>query len=275
MRRYDVDSLDNRDPERFRRLVDRLEPYLWRYFRPVVLGLERIPRGAALYVGNHSGGVVSPDTYVLGVAIYRRHGLADTPYGLAHGVGLGLPFVHQLLVPIGAVRACHENAHRIFEAGGKVLVYPGGDIDNMRAYRRRDEIVFGSRRGYVRLALRSGVPIVPIVTAGSHATMFVLDEGRWLAKLLRTSHLFRTEVWPVNLGLPWGLSIGPIPQFPLPSRMFLEVLEPIRFERSGAEAAADAAYVERCHEQVLSTMQTALTALARRRRAAGGLMSSL
>lgn len=265
--RYDVDSLENRDPALIESALAILEPMLERWFEPEVRGLERVPRGAALYVGNHNGGICSADTFVVGAALHRAHGMDALPYGLAHQWILRWPLLHQILVPLGAVRACHENAHRAFARGHKVLVYPGGDLDSMRPSRLRDRIVFGPRRGYIKLALREGVPIVPIVAAGAHDTFVVLDDGRWLAQALGLHRLFRLDVWPITLTIPWGLTVGVTPPyFPLPTKMLIEVMEPIAFERSGAAAAADAAYVDACHRRVHGAMERTLERLARERR---------
>lgn len=261
--RYDIDSLDQRDPERVGRFFELLEPLLERWFRPRVHGLERIPQGPALYVGNHNGGLCSADTFVLGAKVLRAHGISAMPYGLGHEVAISIPGIKQLLVPLGAVRASHENAHRLFARGDKVLVYPGGDLDSMRSYADRNRIVFGPRRGYIRLALRAGVPIVPIVAAGAHETFLVLHDGRFLARALRLDRLFRLEVFPVTLSVPWGLVVGITPPyFPMPTRIFLEVMEPVHFERTGEDAANDPAYVEECHLRVHSAMETTLTRLA-------------
>ena len=269
LKRYDIDSIDNRDPALVERLMTVLEGPLWRYFRPVITGLEHIPAGPALYVGNHNAGPLTPDTFTFCVAAYREHGIDALPYGLGHEVAIQIPFAHQLLVPLGAVRASHDTAHRLFARGKKALVYPGGDIDSWRSYADRDRVVFGPRRGYIRLALREDVAIIPVVSAGAQETWIVLNDGRWLAKLLRTDALFRIKAWPFVLSIPWGLTIGPPPPYiPLRTRIHQEILPPIRFERSGDEAAEDADYVERCHERVLGMMQATLTRRAARRRAA-------
>ena len=266
MKHYDIDSIDNRDPELVERAMTVLEGPLTRYFRHVIHGLEHIPPGAALYVGNHSSGPITPDTFTFAIAAYREHGIDAVPYGLGHEVAISVPFVHQLLVPLGAVRACHDTAHRLFARDKKVLVYPGGDLDSWRVHRDRDKVIFGPRRGYVRLALRAGVPIVPVVTAGAQETYIVLYDGQWLAKLLRTDALFRIKAWPIVLSLPWGLTIGPpLPYIPLRTRIHQAVLPPIRFTRTGDDAAADAGYVERCHREVHDAMQRALTQLAAER----------
>lgn len=269
MKRYDIDSIDNRDPELVERVIAMLEAPLFRYFRPVTTGFERIPPGPALYVGNHNAGPLTPDTFTFAIAAHREHGIDAVPYGLGHEVAIQVPFVHQFLVPLGAVRASHDTAHRLFARGKKVLVYPGGDLDAWRSHWDRDKVIFGPRRGYIRLALREDVPIVPIVTAGAHEAFFVLNDGRWLAKLLRTDALFRIKVWPIVFSLPWGLTVGPpLPYLPFRTRIHQEVLPPIRFERTGADAAADEEYVERCHQRVHGAMQRSLTKLAAERRRA-------
>ena len=258
----DVSSLDNRDPRVLERFADIAGPILERWYQPEVRGLDRIPDGGALYVGNHSGGFLTPDTWILAVALVRERGLDDVPYALAHQVVMEAPGTNQMLTAMGAVAASPENAHRIFEAGFKVLVYPGGDIDSFRPSRDRNRIVFGPRRGYVRLALRERVPIIPVVSAGSHEGWWVLSDGRWLSRILQTHRFLRTDVLPITLSVPWGLTIGAPPYVPLPIPILLEVLEPIQFERAGPEAADDIEYVEACHRRVLDTMQFALDRLA-------------
>lgn len=263
----DVNSLDNRDPRVLERFSDIAGPILERWYRPEVRGLDLIPDGGALYVGNHSGGFLTPDTWILAVALLRERGVDDVPYALAHQVVMEAPGTNQMLTAMGAVAANPKNAHRIFEAGFKVLVYPGGDIDSFRPSRDRNRIVFGPRRGYVRLALREGVPIIPVVSAGSHEGWWVLSDGRWLSRILQTHRFLRTDVLPITLSVPWGLTVGAPPYVPLPIPIILEVLEPIHFERVGPEAADDIEYVEACHQRVLDTMQLALDRLAQERAA--------
>jgi len=264
LRRRDINDLDLRDEARIAQAVKLLWPALDAWFSPVVRGLERIPDGPVLYVGNHNGATLTPDSYVFLGSVYRERGLAHVPYGLMHEVAIKLPGANQLFVPLGAVRASHDNAHRIFEAGHKVLVYPGGDLDAMRPYRHRDRVVFGPRRGYIRLALREGVPIVPVVAAGAHETFYVIDDGQWLARLLRADKLLRLKVFPITLSIPWGLTVGPVPPyFPWRSPITIEILDPIHFERTGPEAAEDDAWVERCHAQVLDAMNDKLGELVR------------
>jgi 1-acyl-sn-glycerol-3-phosphate acyltransferase len=268
-RKYDINSIDNRDPAAIERVLPLVENVLAPYFRSEVRGLHHVPSGAALYVGNHSAGIMTPDSFLFAAAVYRAHGLDGLPYGLANEIGVSLPLIHQLIVPLGAVRASHANAHGLFARGRKALVYPGGEFDAMRPSRHRHRIVFEGRLGYVRLAVRAGVPIVPVVTAGGHDTFYVLDDGRWLAKLLQMDRLLRIKVWPITLCLPWGLMIGAgFPYVPMRTRILTETLAPIHFDRTGEAAAADEAYLRTCAQRVESVMQAALDRLALERDAA-------
>ena len=268
LKKYDLDSLENRDPAKIEQLCTRHSRLLRAWFPPVVRGLDRIPKGPALYVGNHNGSL-SWDSFTFFGAVYEHGGVDEVPYALGHELTLMLPGFHQLFVPLGAVRASHENAHRVFERGNKLLVYPGSDFDVFRAYRDRNRVIFGPRRGYIRLALRESVPIIPVVSVGAHEVFYVINDGQWLAKNLGLKKLFRTNTWPIALSIPWGLTIGPPPPFiPWPSKFYQEALEPISFERTGTEAASDTTYVDRCHDRVLTAMQTAMDRLAEERASA-------
>lgn len=268
--KYDIDSLENRDPQYILDTVEWMEPLLRAWFDPVVTGLHRIPQGPGIYVGNHNGGLAAPDIFVMGLSLVRARGVDDLPFGLAHELPLKLPVSHAFLVKLGAVRASHENAHAILEAGAKLLVYPGGDIDSMRPWHRRHRVVFGARRGYMKLALREGVPVVPVVTAGAHEGWVVLSDGRRVARALRMDKLLRLKVLPITLSLPYGITLGaPVPYLPVPTKVFQTFLDPIRFARSGPDAAEDSEYVEACHRTVHRRMQRALIELYRRRKIAG------
>lgn len=259
----DDELLRRRDPRRIAFAVDAIERTLVPYHRAEVRGLENIPKGRGLYVANHNAGSMLLDAYIAGWAIYRHRGIEDIPYALAHDLVLDLPIAKQLLAPMGAVRANHANAGRIFEAGHKIVVFPGGELETFRPFRERNRIKFGGRTGYVRLAVRHGVPIIPIVTQGAHAAFVVIDDMRWLAKRLRADKLLRVKTWPLTFSLPWGITFGP-PLFflPLPVKIKTQILPPIRFDRSGDEAAHDRRYVAQCAREVEHAMQDCLTRLA-------------
>ncbi len=263
---YDIDSLDNRDPQKIEKFMRFVDGFVTPYHRGEVQGVERVPEGAALYVGNHNAGPWTPDSFIFGSALFHAHGIDSIPYALGHEKAIQFPVVRDIFIPLGAVRASHDNAHRVFAAGKKVLVYPGSDYDSMRPFRNRNKIVFEGRKGYAKLAIREGVPIIPVVAAGAQSTWIVLSDGRRIAKFLHADKWLRTKVWPITLCLPWGITVGPlIPYIPFPSKILVEILDPIRFDRRGDEAAADEAYVAACDERVREAMQTSLTSLAAQR----------
>jgi 1-acyl-sn-glycerol-3-phosphate acyltransferase len=265
---YDPDDIA-RDDKLLADVVGRVGPILDLWFQPIIRGLDRVPEGPALLVGNHNGGSMSADSFVLGVALYRARGVKYVPYWLGHDMLVRLPLFRQV-VPLGVVRASSAMAHALFEAGAKVLVYPGGEQETLRPWAERDRIVFAGRTGYIRLALRERVPVVPVVIAGAHEVFVVIGGGEALARLLLTKPLFRVKTWPLTLSLPWGLTAGPpLVYLPFPVRMLGEVLEPIEFPRNGPEAAEDADYVRRCDDLVRARMQAALSRLAAERRAIG------
>lgn len=263
---FDIDSLDNRDDELITDISRRLSPPLRKYFRFQPTGFERIPEGKGLYVANHNGGALTPDTFLFSSQILKERSVRDIPYALAHQAVMQMPGFHHLFAKIGALRASHENAAKAFAHGNKVLVYPGGDEDVFRPYRKRNDIVFGGRTGYIRLALRENVPVIPVVTAGAHETFMVLEDMKWFAKLIRSDKWMRVKVWPLILSCPWGLTLGvPPPHIPVRSPIHMEVLKPFHFDRHGEQAAADDDYVRECAAQVEEAMEDCLKKLAAER----------
>jgi 1-acyl-sn-glycerol-3-phosphate acyltransferase len=266
-RRYDIHSLDNRDPQAIAGFSRWIYPLLKAYFRAEIVGLEHIVAGPALYTGNHSSGLLTPDTFLLLGALYQAQGLEAVPYGLGHQLAIQMPLAHQIVMPLGALCANHENAHRVFSRGNKLLVYPGGDFDAFRPYKKRNRIMFGGRRGYIRLALREGVPLCPVVTAGAHGTSIVLMDLQPLIQRLGLAKLLRAKSWPLTWSVPWGLTPWPpFPYWPLPVRITMALLPPIYFPRSGEQSATDEGYVSECASHVETLMQQALDRLLEARR---------
>lgn len=234
-----------------------------RYHDVCIAGLERVPPGRALVVGNHNGGTSTPDMFALMIAYWGRYGVDAPAYGLAHDLVFRVPLLGTLLRRAGALPAGHRSALAALAADAKVLVYPGGDLDAYKPSSRRHEVIFGGRKGFIRLALRSGAPIVPVVSVGAHESFHVITDGSDFARASGWKRLTRMEVLPVILGLPWGLWVGPIPHLPPPLKMRVRVLAPIAWPELDASSADDDAVVTRCYEQVLSTMQSALDEMVR------------
>jgi 1-acyl-sn-glycerol-3-phosphate acyltransferase len=258
-----ADPLARRDPVAIAAFLELFGPVIDAWFAPEVTGAENVPEGASLIVGSHNGGIMTPDMWILMLAGWRRFGPERPSYGLAHDQVMRVPVVARAVGLLGGVPARHDHASTLLERGAQVLVYPGGDVDTFRPWSERHKVKFGGRTGFVRLALRQQVPIVPVVSVGAHETFRVLTDGHRLAHALHLKELLRLEVLPVFLCLPWGIAIGPYElHAPLPSKIRIRVLPQIRFDLPPA-AADDAATVRALAERVRGTMQAALDDLAR------------
>ncbi len=163
-----------RDPDTIRRYQPLLELFA-AYYRPEVRGFDDLPAsGPCLVVANHSGGGAPPDMPILLTRWWRRRGVEEPVYGLFHSFFIGLPGFRSVLTRFGALEAGWEAAGAVLEAGGIVLVYPGGDHEAFRTWKDRNRIDLAGRTGFVKLALRTGVPIVTAVSIGVQDSIFVL-----------------------------------------------------------------------------------------------------
>jgi len=237
-------------------------PLMWLlatvYFRAEVRGLERVPEDRpVLFVGNHSGGNMTPDSLVFVLGFSTYFGVERPLYSLAHSLVTAWPVVAKVARKWGIITAGHEAAGAALESGACVLVYPGGDVETHRPWTARHEIRFAGRKGFLRLAREAGVPIVPVVSSGGQQTYLPLTDGARLARAMRLDKLGRLKVLPVSLALPWGLNVGDLlGHFPLPVKIRVEVLPPIDVaERFGDDD-------DRAYEYVTIRMQETLTALA-------------
>lgn len=216
--------------------------------------------GPVLFVANHGfGGIFDLNNAAILAALDSLN--LDRPLTiLAHQLTWTLG-VGPLLEPVGLRPACRESSDEAFDAGHHVLVLPGGDLDAGKPFHRRNQIVFGGRRGFARVALDHGVPIVPVVTAGAGESLLVLSDGVRLARGLGLDKLLRVKALPVSVSLPWGLSVGAVgilPYLPLPTKLRTAVLDPM--------TALDGESAESFGDRVEDAMQDALTALTENRR---------
>jgi 1-acyl-sn-glycerol-3-phosphate acyltransferase len=256
-------DLDERDPDYIRESLPRLWLLASLYFRAEVRGLGNVPEeGPVLLVGNHSGGNLTPDTGVFTLAFSTYFGVERVFHQLAHNLVLSLPGL-SFLRKYGTVAASQENARKALRAGAAVLVYPGGDYEVHRPSWEGRRVDFGGRKGFLRLALGEGVPIVPVVSIGGQETALFLSRGERLAKLLALDRLFRLKVLPISLGPPWGLNVGDmLGHLPLPAKITIEALPAIDLRREfGADPDIDEVY-----DHLVRLMQETLDALAAERR---------
>ena len=240
------------------------------YFRLETSGWERLPEQTSLLIGNHSGGSLTMDAWTFVYAWWRRFGAERVLHGTAHDVLMAAPGLGDYFRQVGVIPASRGGVSAALSAGRDVVIWPGGEVDAMRNWRRRDEAVLGGRTGFVRQAIRSGVPIVPVASIGAHDTAFVLSEGRWIANGLdRVSGLkkkLRGTRLPIVLGVPFGVTIETIPtHLPLPAKIRTELLDPIHLDKD-RERVNDREYVNSIYAQVLSAIQDGMDRLAEQRR---------
>lgn len=235
-----------------------------RYFRMDVRGWDRVPDAPAMVVSNHSGGTLIPDVWGLCYAWYTHFGTDRPIHPAAHDVVLGNRFTGNFFAKRGVIRANRQVAAQVLrEWREDLLVMPGGDLDTWRPFTKRYRVCFSGRTGYARLALRAGVPIVPVVNAGAHSTLIVLTDGRKLAELLRLPKLVRASIWPVHLSMPYGLAVGPWPHIPVPVRLRYRFAKPIHPEDVGARPGEEPtdAQVRELDGRVRAGMQAELDEL--------------
>jgi 1-acyl-sn-glycerol-3-phosphate acyltransferase len=263
LRRHPDDWLDAWDPAYIRTTLPALRAMSKVYFRAEVRGLDNVPaEGPILLVGNHSGGTLIADTFVFAQGFYDHFGPLRRFHQLAHDLVFRIPGARASLSRYGTVPASPENMTRALERDAALLVYPGGDHETYRPTWESGKIDFAGRRGFAKLALEHGCPIVPVVAIGGQETALFLGQGREIARRLRLDRLLRVKVFPAQVAPPFGLTIMDLPgRLPLPAKIVIRVLPKIDLKRElGAKADADEAY-----ELVTGKMQNALSRLASQR----------
>jgi 1-acyl-sn-glycerol-3-phosphate acyltransferase len=253
-----------RDPEFIRRQLPALD-LLLRYYAPEVRHAERVPEvGPALVVGNHSGLIYMPDMWATGLAVVRRRGLESPVFGLSYDLLFAIPGVGSVIRRLGAVPAGTEAAEEALRSGGAVVVYPGGDWEACRPWTDRNKVDFAGHKGFVRLALRTGVPVVPVVSHGAHHSVVVLTRGDGLARALGLSRV-KVHVMPILVGVPFGVAPVLLPPLPMPTKVTVDFLEPLDWSGDGPEAADDEAIVQARYDEITGLLQHGLDQLSSER----------
>jgi 1-acyl-sn-glycerol-3-phosphate acyltransferase len=228
-------------------------------------GWQNVPEPPALLVGVHSGAPFVWDAWTVGIQWWRRFGGERPLHGTAHDALMAAPLVGDYFRRMGVLPAAPDSMTAALAEGHDIALWPGGEVDSLRPWVKRDEAVLAGRKGFVRLAIRTGVPIVPISTVGGPDSMPVLATGRRLASLLQLDRIARLKMFPIALSAPWGIAPALLPEIPLPTKIRTAFQEPIEVDHD-PERAADTPYVERKYEEVRRSIQRGMDALARRRR---------
>ncbi len=255
-RRSDVDEWGR--SEHLRSLARRAyDPLYRRWHRVEWDGFEHIPRrGGALLVANHAAAVPSDAPAIM-------HGIEtelDRPvYGLADHLFREMPVVGTLWSRLGGVVAHPQNAYRLLrEQQQLVLVFPEGSKGPAKPYSQRYRLRRFGRGGFVEIAMRAGVPVVPIAVLGAEESMPTLFHLNPLARALNLPYL------PVTANMllmgPMGLAVH------LPAKFRIRVLEPVRFDVAPDEPRYSRSKVMDASEEIRQRIQEALYDMLRNRR---------
>ena len=222
------------------------------YHRYDIEGLDRILGlpGPALLVGYH-GRPIAYDLCMLGVTLYER--LGYLPHGIVHGAVDRQPLMKWVADGLGFITGDGPGMDAIVRRGEHVCVQPGGTREGCRSFRHRYQVDWGDRVGYLAMALRHGLPIVPIAASGVDDGYIGLNDGYALGKRLGAPG--RLPLW-LGIGL-----FGPFPfSPPLPVKITQRIGEPIDLEAEGPVDRGDRAALLRLHVKVKGAVQALLDA---------------
>lgn len=258
-------SLDARDPTWMDKQKYLFNPLMDLWFRMEIDGFERLPPPPALIVGIHSGAPFVWDAWTVGFQWWRHFGDERILHGTAHDALMAAPGFGGYFRKMGVLPAAPDSIAAALAKGRDVALWPGGEEDSLRPWAERDRAVLAGRKGFVRMAIAAGVPIVPVATVGGPDSMPVLVRGRRLASALQLDKVARLKSFPIALSAPWGIAPAMLPELPLPTKIRTEFQEPIAVDND-ASRVDDQDYVDRKYEEVRASLQRGMDRLARRRK---------
>ncbi len=247
------------------------------WFRFSLRGQLNVPNTPCLFVGNHSGIGIADVLCLLGGWLAHTKGRRRF-VGMMHKMFIQTPVVGHIAAAFGAVPANPDNAKAALRRGYDVATFPGGDLDSCRPFTEARRVVFGGRRGYVRLALETGVPIVPVATIGSHFTYTLLPGGAAIARITRMKQWGRCEKFPLVLGtlvallvaalalanvVPWWLVPVAVllALVPNPVRVTSAFLPPIDVTSATAHITNESERIEAAHAMVHEALSKAVATM--------------
>ncbi len=255
-RRSDVDEWGR--SEHMRSIVRRLYNPMYKYwFRVEWEGLEKIPHhGGALLIANHAGAIPSDAPAIM-------HGIEEElgrpVYGLADYFFRTLPVVGTMWSRTGGVPAHPDNAYRLLHDQQQLaLVFPEGTKATSKTYTDRYRLRRFGRGGFVEIAMRAGVPVIPIAVVGAEESMPILFRIPSVAKMLKLPY------FPVTAN---ALMLGPIGYVTyFPAKFKLRVLDPVTFDVEPGQDRYSRSRVMDEAEAIRARMQDALHDMLRERR---------
>ncbi len=243
--------------ERVREFVrSAYDPIYRHWFRAEWEGLDKIPtQGGALLVSNHAGAIPADAPAIM-------HGVEEElgrpVYGLADHFFKTTPVVGTLWARAGGVVAHPDNAYRLLrEQQQLALVFPEGTKGTSKTYNERYRLRRFGRGGFVEIAMRAGVPIIPIAVVGSEESMPILF------KLPSVAKAFGLPYFPVTANMAFG-PLGTL--VPFPAKLKLRVLDPVTFDVDPDQPRYSRSRIMDESEAIRQNIQEALFDMLRQRR---------
>jgi 1-acyl-sn-glycerol-3-phosphate acyltransferase len=258
---WDLAGQDEATMQRQKFLWNALVDY---WFRMELDGWEHLPPSPVLLVGIHSGAPFVWDAWTIGVQWWRRFGQERPLHGTAHDALMAIPVIGRYFRAMGVLPAAPDSIATALAEGRDVALWPGGEVDSLRPWVERDRANLAGRKGFVKMAIRAGVPIVPIATVGGADAMPVLMRGDRLSRALKLDKLLRVKVFPLAISLPWGIAPAALPQLPLPAKIRTRFMPAVEVD-CDPDRADDEDYVDQKYHEVQRSIQRGMDALARKR----------
>ena len=246
---YPIDDFGY-DPELAREvLLPLAKPLYENYFRVRTFGIDRIPsEGPALLVANHSG-TIPLDAVMVQYAVATEHPRKRTVRNVAANLAFTMPFIGPLARKTGNAVACDEDANELLRRGELLGVFPEGYKGVGKGWRERYKLQRFGRGGFVELALRMRVPIIPVAVVGAEEAYPMIANAKGLAKALGFPYFPITPTFPL---------LGPLGMLPLPSRWVIEFGDAIPMDDYPDDAADDAMLVFDLADRIRDTIQQML-----------------
>ncbi|MBF0493390.1 MAG: 1-acyl-sn-glycerol-3-phosphate acyltransferase [Deltaproteobacteria bacterium] len=259
VQRFDKIDFDDfgRDPSLEKKLKPFFDFLYHKYWRVKVEGVENIPnQGRALIVANHSG-TLPFDGAMIRLAVTNDHPAARDVRFLVEDFVYYLPFLGTLMYRIGGVRACPENAERLLKANHLVTVFPEGEKGIGKSYKQRYHLQRFGRGGFIKIALKTKAPIIPVAVIGAEETHPLLYKTGFLAKPFGIPYV------PITPTLPW---LGIPGLLGLPAHWTLHFGKPISLEKYDSKALEDELLIHKLSEMVRQNIQEMIREGLKKRR---------
>lgn len=244
------------DPRFWSRVKPVFEFLFKHYWRVELTGEENIPDSdRALLVANHSGSLPW-DGIMLRLAIEKCLPSKRAVRFLVEDFIFHFPFLGTFVNRVGGVRACQDNATRLLNQGHLVGVFPEGVKGIGKLYNQRYKLQRFGRGGFVRLALRTSSPIVPVAIVGAEEAYPMLSRMKWLARPMDLPY------FPMTPTFPW---LGPLGLLPLPSKWLIAFGRPIHLQKPDLDSDDYEAVIMEMVEKVRSSIQEMVDELLQKR----------